>query len=125
MPFNGACTTGQEILSWYTQGAGGVGGFAIQLAKRVGAKVVTTCSAANADYVRDLGADEVIDYRTENVFARAQELAGPRLFDRIVDTIGPKNGVDNLRLLAPEGGIAFIAGIVVVPANNSCSGFLI
>lgn len=69
------------------------------------------CCQCSADYVRDLGADEVIDYRTENVFARAQEFAGPRLFDRIVDTIGPKNGVDNLRLLAPEGGIAFIAGI--------------
>jgi NADPH:quinone reductase-like Zn-dependent oxidoreductase len=92
-------------------GSGGVGGFAIQLAKRVGATVVATCSAANADYIRDLGADEVIDYRTENIFARAQEFAGARLFDRIVDTIGPKNGVDNLRLLAPEGGIAFIAGI--------------
>jgi NADPH2:quinone reductase len=92
-------------------GSGGVGGFAIQLAKRVGATVVTTCSAANADYVQGLGADEVIDYRTEDVFARVRELAGPRLIDRIVDTIGPKNGVDNLRLLAPEGGVAFIAGI--------------
>ena len=103
------CRSGDIVL--VHAGSGGVGGFAIQLAKRAGAKVVTTCSAANADYVRDLGADEVIDYRTENVFARAQEFAGPRLFDRIVDTIGPKNGVDNLRLLAPEGGIAFIAGI--------------
>jgi NADPH2:quinone reductase len=92
-------------------GSGGVGGFAIQLARRVGARVVTTCSAANADYVRDLGADEVIDYRTEEVFERAREIAGPQLFDCIIDTIGPRNGVDNLRLLAPEGGVAFIAGI--------------
>ena len=92
-------------------GSGGVGGFAIQLAKRAGATVVTTCSAANTDYVRKLGADEVVDYRSENVFERARAIAGPRLFDAIIDTIGPKNGVDNLRLLAPEGGVAFIAGL--------------
>src|SRR5947208_13541433 len=43
-------------------GAGGVAGFAIQLAKHIGAHVITTASAANRDYVRGLGADEVIDY---------------------------------------------------------------
>ena len=103
------CQSGDLVL--IHAGSGGVGGFAIQLAKRAGATVVTTCSAANADYVRKLGADEVIDYRTEDVFERAREIAGVTLFDRIVDTIGPKNGVDNLRLLAPEAGVAFIAGI--------------
>jgi NADPH:quinone reductase len=103
------CKSGDMIL--VHSGSGGVGGFAIQLAKRAGAIVVTTCSAANADYVRKLGADEVIDYRHENVFERARDIAGPRLFDAIIDTIGPKNGVDNLRLLAPEGGVAFIAGL--------------
>jgi NADPH:quinone reductase len=80
-------------------------------AKRVGATVVTTCSAANTDYVRGLGADEVIDYRAHDVFKRAQEVAGPRLFDAVIDPVGPRNGVDNLRLLSPEGGVAFIAGI--------------
>ena len=103
------CKSGDLVL--VHSGSGGVGGFAIQLAKRVGATVVTTCSAANTDYVRGLGADEVIDYRTEQVFNRAREIAGPRLFDGIIDTIGPKNSVDNLGLLAPEGGVAFIAGI--------------
>ena len=47
-------------------GAGGVAGFAIQLAKHIGARVVTTASAANHAYVRGLGADEIIDYRTED-----------------------------------------------------------
>ena len=103
------CKAGDLVL--IHGGSGAVGGFAIQLAKRVGATVVTTCSVANRDYVRQLGADEVIDYRTEDIFKGAQEIAGPRLFDAIVDTIGPKNGVDNLRLLAPEGGVAFVAGI--------------
>jgi NADPH:quinone reductase len=103
------CKAGHLVL--VHSGSGGVGGFAIQLAKQAGATVVTTCSAANVEYVRKLGADEVIDYRQENVFERAKEVAGPRLFDAIIDTIGPKNGVDNLRLLGPEGGVAFIAGM--------------
>ena len=46
-------------------GAGGVAGFAIQFAKYLGARVITTCSAANVDYVRSLGADEVIDYNAQ------------------------------------------------------------
>ena len=103
------CKSGDLVL--IHGGSGGVGGFAIQLAKQLGATVVTTCSAANVDYVRDLGADEAIDYRIENVFERARQIAGPRLFDAIIDTIGPRNGVDNLRLLAPEGGVAFVAGV--------------
>jgi NADPH:quinone reductase len=103
------CKSGDLVL--IHGGSGGVGGFAIQLAKQLGATVVTTCSAANVDYARALGVDEVIDHRTENVFERARQIAGPRLFDAIIDTIGPRNGVDNLRLLAPEGGVAFIAGI--------------
>jgi NADPH:quinone reductase len=103
------CKSGDLVL--VHGGSGGVGGFAIQLAKRAGAIVVATCSAANADYVCKLGADEVVDYRHENVFQRVREIAGPRLFDAIIDTIGPKNGVDNLRLLGPEGGAAFIAGL--------------
>jgi NADPH:quinone reductase len=103
------CKAGDLVL--VHGGSGGVGGFAIQLAKQAGATVIATCSAVNTDYVRQLGADEVIDYRQEDVFDRAREIAGTRLFDAIIDTVGPKNGVDNLRLLGPEGGVAFIAGI--------------
>jgi NADPH:quinone reductase-like Zn-dependent oxidoreductase len=49
-----------------TGGSGGVGGFAVQLAKLSGLTVYATCSSKNADYVRQLGADDVIDY-TANV----------------------------------------------------------
>jgi NADPH:quinone reductase len=100
---------GDQVL--VHSGGGGVGGFAVQLANRAGATVIATCSAANRDYVRALGATAVIDYRTEDVFRRAQELAGPRMYDAIIDPIGPQNGIDNLRLLAPEGGVAFIGGL--------------
>ena len=51
-------------------GAGGVAGFAIQLAKHIGTRVITTASAANHDYVRGLGADEIIDYNAVD-FTRA------------------------------------------------------
>jgi NADPH2:quinone reductase len=91
--------------------AGGVGGFAVQLAKASKAFVIGTCSAANAEYVRELGADEVINYRSEDVFQRAKAIAGDRGIDAIIDNIGPSNGVDNLSLLGPEGGLACIAGI--------------
>jgi len=91
--------------------AGGVGGFAIQLAKAAKAFVIGTCSGSNAEYVRELGADEVIDYRSEDVFQRAKAIAGDRGIDAIIDNIGPSNGVDNLGLLGPEGGLACIAGI--------------
>jgi NADPH:quinone reductase-like Zn-dependent oxidoreductase len=55
-----------------TAGSGGVGGFAIQLAKLAGLHpIIATCSPSNADHVRKLGADEVIDYTSENVAERA------------------------------------------------------
>ena len=91
--------------------AGGVGGFAVQLAKAAKAFVIGTCSAPNAKYMTELGADEVINYRSEDVFQRAKAIAGDRGIDAIIDNIGPSNGVDNLGLLGPEGGLACIAGI--------------
>ena len=68
--------------------AGGVGGFAVQLAKAANAFVIGTCSAPNTQFVRELGADEVIDYRVEDVFQRAKSIAGERRIDAIVDNIG-------------------------------------
>ncbi|MGI5461024.1 alcohol dehydrogenase catalytic domain-containing protein [Streptomyces sp. CA-249302] len=55
-----------------TAGAGGVGGFAVQLAARAGARVIATASAHNAEHVRKLGAHEVVDYRAEDVTARVR-----------------------------------------------------
>ena len=58
-------------------GAGGVASFAIQLAKHIGARVITTASAANHDYLRALGADEVIDYNAARLHARRWPTATP------------------------------------------------
>jgi len=63
-------------------GAGAVGGFAVQFAKSAGAKVIVTASAKNHDYVMALGADEVIDYRTERFEDRVKDV------DLVLDFVG-------------------------------------
>jgi NADPH:quinone reductase-like Zn-dependent oxidoreductase len=84
-------------------GAGGVASFAIQLAKHLGARVITTTSAANADYVRSLGADEVIDYNTQD-FTGAVKAC-----DAVFDTVGGEVAQKSFAVLKPGGRAAFIA----------------
>jgi NADPH:quinone reductase-like Zn-dependent oxidoreductase len=84
-------------------GAGGVAGFAIQFAKYLGARVITTCSAANVDYVRGLGADQVIDYNAQN-FTRM--VSG---CDAVFDTVGGDVAKQSFAVLKPGGRAAFIA----------------
>ncbi len=68
-------------------GSGGVGSYAIQLAKRAGATVVATCSTINHAYVRKLGADHAVDYRDPEL-RRALETLAPEGFDTILDAVG-------------------------------------
>jgi NADPH:quinone reductase-like Zn-dependent oxidoreductase len=84
-------------------GAGGVAGFAVQLAKHLGANVVATASAINHPYVRGLGADRVIDYNTED-FTTA---AGP--CDVVFDTVGGGVRAGCYRVLKPAGRLVWIA----------------
>jgi len=72
--------SGETIL--IQGGAGGVAGFAIQLAKHLGAHVITTASAANHDYLRQLGADEIIDYNAQDF---TQVVSG---CDAVFETVG-------------------------------------
>lgn len=92
-------------------GAGGVAGFAIQLAKHIGARVITTASAKNHAYVRALGADEVIDYRTED-FTR--KVAG---CDAVFDTVGDEVALKSFAVLRPGGRAAFIASGASAPPS--------
>ena len=85
-------------------GAGGVAGFAIQLAKHIGATVITTASAGNHDYVRRLGADRVIDYRVED-FAKAVKGC-----DVVFDTVGGDVRAGCYAVLKPGGRLVWIAG---------------
>jgi NADPH:quinone reductase-like Zn-dependent oxidoreductase len=84
-------------------GAGGVAGFAIQLAKHLGARVITTASAANHDYLRDIGADEIIDYNAVD-FTRVVKDC-----DAAFDTVGGDVAQRTLTVLKPGGRAAFIA----------------
>ncbi len=83
-------------------GAGGVGSIAIQLGKSLGATVTTTCSEANADFVRSLGADRVIDYR-KTAWHEALE---PQ--DVILECLGPDEVLRALGCLKPGGRVASI-----------------
>lgn len=93
-------------------GAGGVAGFAIQLAKHMGAKVITTASAANHAYVRSLGADQVIDY---NAVDFTQVVKG---CDAALDTVGGDVGEHTMVTLRPGGRAAFIGGPAPVPKRS-------
>ncbi|MET8977915.1 zinc-binding dehydrogenase [Streptomyces sp. NPDC004539] len=93
-----------------TGGAGGVGGFAVQLASHRGARVLATEAAANTDHVKALGADEVLDFRNDDIPSRVRELTGGRGLYAVVDTIGPDSATANLKLLAHGGGLAAVAG---------------
>lgn len=93
----GGVRPGQKVL--VHAGSGGVGTIAIQLAKHLGASVTATASAANAQLVRDLGADLVIDYRTE----KFEEMVSD--YDLVLDGVGTDNVLRSLTTLKP-GGIA-------------------
>ena len=84
-------------------GAGGVASFAIQAAKAIGARVITTTSAANRDYVKKLGADEVIDYNAQDF---TKVVSG---VDAVFDTVGGDVAKRSFDVLKPGGRAAFIA----------------
>ena len=84
-------------------GAGGVGSVAIQLAKHIGAHVISTASAANQNYVRGLGADKVIDYNAQDFTKTASGC------DAAFDTVGGDVAQRSFAVLKPGGRAAFIA----------------
>jgi NADPH:quinone reductase-like Zn-dependent oxidoreductase len=93
---------GQKVL--IHAGSGGLGSIAIQLAKHLGATVATTTSAKNIAWVTDLGADVVIDYKTQDITA---ELSG---YDLVLDTQGGATLEKSLRVLKPGGAVISVAG---------------
>ena len=103
--------SGETIL--IQGGAGGVAGFAVQLAKHIGAQVITTARKANHDYLRRLGADQIIDYQAQD-FTKA--ISG---CDAVFDTVGGDVATRSLAVLRPGGRAAFIAsrGVPSAPAR--------
>lgn len=96
--------SGQRVL--IHAGAGGVGSFAIQIAKSVGAYVIATASANNIELLRDLGADEVIDYRIQD-FTELTDI------DVVLDTIGGDTLAGSWKVLSEVGIIATLADFAI------------
>jgi NADPH:quinone reductase-like Zn-dependent oxidoreductase len=102
--------SGETIL--IQGGAGGVASFAIQLAKHIGARVITTASEANHDYLRGIGADEIIDYNAQDF---TQVVAN---CDAVFDTVGGDVATRSFAVLKPGGRAAFIASGPKAPTPN-------
>ncbi len=84
-------------------GAGGVGSLAVQLARAAGARVIATCSAANAALVRSLGADVVVDYRAQDPAQAALAATGGRGVEVAFDTVGGDTLARTIAAMRPYG----------------------
>jgi NADPH:quinone reductase-like Zn-dependent oxidoreductase len=98
----GEIQPGQKVL--VIGAAGGVGSFAVQLAKAFGAQVTGVCSTTQVELVRSIGADEVIDYTRDDV------TDGTRHWDLILDTAGRRTLSQLRRALTPKGTLVIVGG---------------
>jgi NADPH:quinone reductase-like Zn-dependent oxidoreductase len=102
---HGELQPGQRVL--INGATGGVGGFAVQLAKAAGAEVTAVTSTGNLELVRSLGADQVVDYTTTDA------LGDGRRYDRILDTVGNRS-VRDLRAALVADGKAAVTGFTSI-----------
>lgn len=98
----GRIRRGQRVL--ITGASGGVGTFAVQIAKSIGAEVTGVCSTGKVDLVRSIGADRVVDYAREDYATEEGR------FDLILDAGGYRSIFDNRRALGPDGTYVFVGG---------------
>ncbi len=98
----GKIRPGQKVL--INGASGGVGTFAVQIAKSFGAEVTGVCSTRNVDLVRSIGADHVIDYTREDYTENGQR------YDLIIDNVGNHSLLANKRVLNPDGIFVIIGG---------------
>ena len=102
-------------------GLGGVGGFAIQIAKHIGASVCTTASAGNHDYLRALGADETFDYRSGDLAEKVRGFAEAGV-DLVFDCTGSDNVAANFDYVKTGGRVVTINGLLdTVPELEQCA----
>jgi NADPH:quinone reductase-like Zn-dependent oxidoreductase len=98
----GRVQAGQKVL--VNGASGGVGTFAVQIAKALGAEVTGVCSTANAQMVASIGADQVVDYTRED-FTRAG-----RRYDLLIDIAGNRSLAETRRALVPRGVLVVVGG---------------
>ncbi|WP_449061784.1 NAD(P)-dependent alcohol dehydrogenase [Planomonospora algeriensis] len=99
---DGRVQPGQSVL--VNGASGGVGTFAVQLAKAFGARVTAVCGTRNVELVRSLGADEVVDYTAEDFTRRG------RRYDLLLDCVGSHPASAYRRVLAPKGALVIVGG---------------
>ena len=109
-----ALRVGETIL--IHGGAGGVGTIAIQVAKAIGARVITTARAKDHDFVRSLGADDAIDYTSTDYVDAVNTLTAGRGVDVVFDTIGGDTLTRSPLVLAPYGRVVSLVDIAA-PQN--------
>ena len=98
----GQIKTGQKVL--INGASGGVGTFAVQIAKSYGAEVTGVCSGRNEAMVRSLGADHVIDYKQQDYTQLGQK------YDLIIDMVGNHGLSANRKVMTPEGKLVMVGG---------------
>ncbi len=98
----GRLEPGQKVL--INGASGGVGTFAVQIAKSMGAEVTGVCSTRNVEMVRSIGADHVIDYKKEDYTHSAQR------YDLIIDMVGNHSLTANRKVLTPNGILVMVGG---------------
>ncbi len=91
--------------------AGGVGGFAVQIARNMGLEIMATCSKRNFDHVKALGAQHVIDYNTEDVTRRVLDITKGRGADIAINTVDPETATTDMERLAFAGHLACVVGL--------------
>ena len=87
-------------------GSGGIGSFAIQLAKHLGAHVTTTTSTKNISFMKELGADKVIDYTSQNYLDQGA------VFDVVYDTLGGEHTLNSFKVIKNGGRVISISGAI-------------